>query len=146
MNWGYKILFAYIGFIAFMMGMVYVAMQQTNEMQDEKYYEKELKYQSVIDGKNNLSTLENKIIVSNTPTAVKIQLPEGTFGQMENAEIFFLKPSDQSKDFKTKLAVDSNGVQEIPNSNLTNGIYTIRIGWDNAGKHYFQEENFFVKK
>jgi hypothetical protein len=146
MNWGYKILFVYIGFIAFIMGMVYVAMQQTNEMQDEKYYEKELKYQSVIDGKNNLSSLENKISVSNTPTAVKIQLPSGTFGNIENAEVYFLKPSDETKDFKIKLAVDSQGIQEIPNSNLANGVYTIRIAWDNAGQHYFQEENFFVQK
>ena len=45
MNWGHKILIVYATFIIAMLGMVYVASKQTNEMQDENYYVKELKYQ-----------------------------------------------------------------------------------------------------
>ena len=55
MSWGYKILIVYILFIGMILGMVYVASRQTNEMQDDNYYAKELVYQSVIDGKNNLN-------------------------------------------------------------------------------------------
>ena len=56
MSWGYKILIVYILFIGMILGMVYVASRQTNEMQDDNYYAKELVYQSVIDGKNGIDS------------------------------------------------------------------------------------------
>jgi hypothetical protein len=62
MSWGYKILIVYILFIGMILGMVYVASRQTNEMQDDNYYAKELVYQSVIDGKNNLNALTEKLL------------------------------------------------------------------------------------
>ncbi len=75
MSWGYKILIVYILFIGMILGMVYVASRQTNEMQDDNYYAKELVYQSVIDGKNNLNALTEKLVVENTSDAVQIKLP-----------------------------------------------------------------------
>jgi hypothetical protein len=73
MSWGYKILIVYILFIGMILGMVYVASRQTNEMQDDNYYAKELVYQSVIDGKNNLNALTEKLVVENTSDAVQIK-------------------------------------------------------------------------
>ena len=48
MNWGHKITIVILTFIIGMLGMVYVASKQTNEMFDSNYYEKELKYQNYI--------------------------------------------------------------------------------------------------
>ena len=83
MSWGYKILIVYILFIGMILGMVYVASRQTNEMQDDNYYAKELVYQSVIDGKNNLNALPEKLVVENTSDAVQIKLPASTATNVE---------------------------------------------------------------
>jgi uncharacterized membrane protein len=90
MSWGYKILIVYILFIGMILGMVYVASRQTNEMQDDNYYAKELVYQSVIDGKNNLNALTEKLVVENTSDAVQIKLA-GIYSHQYNRRnrIFF---------------------------------------------------------
>ena len=48
MNWGKGITLVIILFIITMLGMVYVASKQTNEMVEANYYDKELKYQNLI--------------------------------------------------------------------------------------------------
>jgi hypothetical protein len=54
MNWGHKITIVIIVFLVGMLGMVFIALRQNNEMIDDDYYKKELAYQQVIDAKNNL--------------------------------------------------------------------------------------------
>ncbi len=45
MNWGARIAILIVTFVVSMIGMVVVAFQQTNEMTDANYYQKELEYQ-----------------------------------------------------------------------------------------------------
>ncbi|HRH57046.1 MAG TPA: FixH family protein [Chitinophagales bacterium] len=145
MNWGYKILVVYIVFIAVMLGMVYVASKQTNEMQDKDYYSKELAYQSVIDGKNNLNALTDKLNITNTTEAVTLKLPGGAVDDITEGSIYFLCPSDEKSDVREKLAVDANGIQSIPASKFRKGLYTVQISWKSKGKIYYNEQRFQVE-
>ena len=54
MSWGRGISIFIILFIITMLGMVWLSMQQNVEMIDTNYYQKEIEYQNVIDGKNRL--------------------------------------------------------------------------------------------
>ena len=74
MNWGHKITLVFIVFAIAILGMVYVASQQTNELQDENYYEKELVYQTVIDGRNNLKN-EGNYILRDSSNDILLQIP-----------------------------------------------------------------------
>ena len=49
MNWGYKILFVYIAFIAGILLMVFKSSTQKRDLVTADYYAKELKYQERID-------------------------------------------------------------------------------------------------
>jgi hypothetical protein len=51
MNWGHKIAIVIAAFVIGMLSMVYFASQQTNEMIDDNYYQKELAYQDIINAK-----------------------------------------------------------------------------------------------
>ena len=129
MSWGYKILIVYILFIGMILGMVYVASRQTNEMQDDNYYAKELVYQSVIDGKNNLNALTEKLVVENTSDAVQIKLPASATTNITDGTVYFLRPSNEKIDLKEPLTVDANGIQKITKSKFTKGLYSLKISW-----------------
>ncbi|HNA94125.1 MAG TPA: FixH family protein [Saprospiraceae bacterium] len=145
MSWGYRIMIVYIVFIAMILGMVFVASKQTNEMQDENYYSKELVYQSVIDGKNNLNALADSVTLSNQPGSVKIKLPLAASANITEGSVYFLCPSDEKKDLKDKLNVDANGEQSISRDKLKDGFYTIQISWKSNGKAYYSEQKFKVQ-
>ncbi len=145
MSWGYRIMIVYIVFIAMILGMVFVASKQTNEMQDENYYSKELVYQSVIDGKNNLNALADSVTLSNQPGSVKIKLPLAASANITEGSVYFLCPSDEKKDFKDNLNVDANGKPSISRDKLKDGFYTIQISWKSNGKAYYSEQKFKVQ-
>lgn len=147
MNWGYKIIIAYAIFIGGILSMVYVASQQTNEMQDENYYAQEIKYQEIIDGKNNLNAFPNKVSVSKSDSNnLLLKIPTETIANIEKGKIYFLRPSDQTKDLHISLKVNENGEQLIPLNLLTAGLYTIKISWKSNGKIYFHEQSYSVEK
>ncbi|MDA3613597.1 FixH family protein [Polluticaenibacter yanchengensis] len=145
MSWGYKILSVIIVFICGMTFMVTVAMRQTNEMFDEQYYAKELKFQELIDAEKNLSLLPDTIRIKQNSAGLDISLP--TFKGNTNAEgeITFLRPSDQSKDFIQKITADNIDSISIPQSSLVRGEYKIRFKWQAEGVDFYREKIFFVQ-
>ena len=145
MSWSYKITIAYVSFIIMMMSMVYIASKQTNEMQDENYYAKELVYQSVIDAKNNLNALPEKLTITNSSAGIEIKIPTEAANNITEGTIYFLRPSAQKNDFTEKLSVDSNNSQIIPSSKIKKGIYTVKINWKSNEKLYCSEQKFYAE-
>lgn len=145
MNWGHKILIVILLFLAGMLGMVFYASQQDNEMIDDHYYQKELEYQSVIDAKTNLLRISDHKIVQQDLDEVKIILPVGTFEKLEKGTIELLRTNDQSRD--VVLPIEPTGFSHhlIEKSSLIRGMYKARIRWVNDGIPYYAEETLFVQ-
>lgn len=142
MNWGYKILFIYLSFIVMMLSMVYVSSRQTNEMQDENYYAKELAYQSVIDGKNNLNALSDKLTIVCANDSVKIRIPKSAITNISEGTIYFLRPSNKKYDVNEILVVDNIGEQLISKSRFKKGYYIVKINWKSNSMIYYAEQKF----
>lgn len=145
MNWGHKITIVISVFIISMLGMVYVASKQTNEMMDEKYYEKELAYQGVIDAKNNLASYTNSSIVSQNDSTIALSIPLQAVENYSNGTIDFLRIENKAKDIHLVLKTDSKGVQIINKKYFMKGWYKMRVRWQANGKEFFSEENFNVQ-
>ncbi len=145
MNWGHSLTIFIILFLAGMLGMVYYASLQSNEMIDDHYYEKEMQYQSTIDAQKNLMTKSSASMIDQDQDEVIITFPAGSFEQMENGTIELLRNDAQRKD--VDLAIRTNGTdrQLISKNSLTKGMYTARIKWTNAHKEYYREEKLIVE-
>lgn len=145
MNWGHKITIVIVVFLAAMLGMVYYASIQSNEMIDDHYYQKELEFQDVIDASQNLANLTSDNLVSQTLTEVMITLPVGTFEKLEKGNIELLRIDSKSKD--VQLPIEANGwnIRTISKSTLIKGLYRARIRWTSAGKEYYKEESVYVE-
>ena len=75
MNWGYKVLLGILAFVSGIIAMVVIAYKQTNEMEDEKYYVKELTYQQVIDAKKTLQAADT-LAVTDSAGTIFVKLPQ----------------------------------------------------------------------
>lgn len=146
MNWGHKITIVIILFLVGMLGMVYYASIQDNEMIDDHYYQKELVYQEVIDAKQNLANLSGNNLINQTMYEVVITLPTGSYEKLESGNIELLRNDNQSKDVQLKIEPNGSNRRTISKSLLSKGVYKARIKWNSGGITYYKEESVFVEK
>jgi hypothetical protein len=145
MSWGYKVILIYAGFITMMVTMVTIASRQTNEMQDDNYYSRELHYQEIIDGKNNLSRLHENATADYKNDYVVVSLPLESVKNFKDGQVQFLRPSSKSKDIIVAIAPDKNGQQYISSKKFSNGYYSVRMEWE-SDKKYVAEIPLIITK
>ncbi len=144
MNWGYKILTAICIFLVAMIGMVFIAMRQDNDLIEENYYEKELAFQAQIDAAKRLDAVDDGKFLKLSTNNIMLQLPMGTFEQNVSGKIEFLRRDDARKDAKFDLHVNENGSEFFPIQLFSMGSYQVRISWENDALLYFQQEDLMI--
>ena len=144
MNWGHKLTIVISLFIIGMLTLVFIASKQTNEMMDEKYYEKELAYQSVIDAKKNLAIYTINTLVTQNDSVVNITFPIKTIESNVDGTIDFIRVESKKNDITFKLNVNNQGIQSIQKNIFIKGWYKMRIRWKSNNKEYFNEENIKI--
>jgi hypothetical protein len=125
--------------------MVYTAVQQKNEMYDDDYYAKELKYQSTMDAANNLNTIFLGEIMKDTAGRMILQLPATTYEKFKEGKIQMLRADDKSKDIHMTIDVDSVGCQIFSNDDISKGYYNTRISWVNDTTSFYKEQRIYIK-
>ncbi|HRB69388.1 MAG TPA: FixH family protein, partial [Chitinophagales bacterium] len=111
---------------------------------DKDYYSRELAYQSVIDGKNNLNLLTEKVIVQSNDTFVSIRIPAEAVANISEGKIRFIRSSDATKDVEIPLMVSENNTQNIPISKFIKGIYRLQLSWKSMDKNYYYEKDVYI--
>ena len=145
MHWGYKILVVIILFLLGMGYMVFTALQQKNEMYDEDYYAKELKYQSTIDAAQSLNTIFSGDLLKDSANTLLLQLPVGTYENFKEGNIQLLRADDKSKDIQLSIEVDTFGIQSFGNKEFSKGYYNARISWVNDTATFYREQSIIIE-
>lgn len=146
MNWGYKIALAYGSFVIMILFFLFVASQQSNEMIEDHYYEKELQFQNVLIANENLSTLNVTPSIKIVNQQVQIELPLQVSSQVSNGVIEFLRLSDKSKDISSVFTPDDNGKFSLSTEEFHTGVYQMRIQWKDHGIPYRFHDEFNYQK
>jgi hypothetical protein len=144
-NWGKGLTLAIIGFMAAMLGMVYISFRQTNEMIEDNYYERELKYQKIIDAKNELIDYRNFEYISADDKLIHLHLPSEVSNKIESGFFQFIRLDNESMDKKFPISQVNSNSLAISKSDLIHGEYRVKLAWKNDGKDYFYEKDYFVK-
>lgn len=139
MNWGVKILIAYLLFLVSVLASVFFAMNQKIELVTDNYYEKELKYQEQIDKLQRTKLLNEKTEIRLLDKHIRIKFPAIPDKNNEKSFIFLYRPSDISKDLKLRVSADSLGVQLVPADKLVKGFWKIKLEWVANGMEYYDE-------
>ena len=139
MNWGVKIVIAFISFVAIIISMVVISMRQNINLVAQDYYVQEIAYQKQMDRvKNHLNLGQDGLEINLNPTSNFLEIefdrsttPKGT--------VHFFRPSDAKLDRSYPLVL-SNGRQTFNKANFTKGLWKIKVNWMEAGKEYYYEK------
>lgn len=142
MNWGKKIAILYLSFVALIVTLVVISMNQEIELESKDYYAQELKYQEKIDAFKNTNTLNSELSYERIENSLVINFPEEQKEKITNGEILFFCASDSEKDKKISLSINENNSQSISLNQLQKAKYTVKISWKCNTKNYFKEFSF----
>ncbi|WP_018342348.1 FixH family protein [Cytophaga aurantiaca] len=144
MSWGYRVIFITVGFVCFMLFLVFSAFQQTFDLVAEDYYGKELKFQSQIEKQNNQLEMKEHVFCTVYGSMLHIQFPEKIARDTIAGTVLFFRPSDSKKDIVRSLRCSEEGVQEFPVDLFSKGRYRVQIDYTAGGKSYYCEQNIMI--
>lgn len=144
MNWGYRILFLYLAFVAFMVFMVTVSVMQTDiHLVAKDYYKQEIAYENQIDKIKNANAMQfDSITYSKENQVLQVSLNQ----PIKKGEILFFRPSDARKDFRLPLQIDESMKQYISTKAMDKGLWRIKMQWNDANnKLFYFEQKIMIK-
>lgn len=137
LNWGHGLAIALGCFILFILFLIFIFPmgKQNADMISNNYYEEELKYQDVIDAKNNAAKLEKTPTYKTTGEGLLVTFPE-TIKVDENTVNFVLfRTEDSNLDVKKEVTLQHN-LFLIPAKVISKGSYTLKLKWKENKKPY----------
>lgn len=141
-NWGTGIVISMLIFMLATTGMMILFINQKVDLVTDNYYDKELKFQQQIDKINNTNNLEEKVELKFDGNLVSVTFPQSYNVLKPEGELFFYRPSDNKKDFKIPLSIDSTGMQVVPVATLEKGFWKVQLHWSMQSLEYFNEISF----
>jgi hypothetical protein len=137
-NWGTGAFTLFGGFVIFMLGLVYFASQQSNELVTEDYYEKELEFKEIIKKQARTEKLSEQIQLKIENNVFSIIFPEEV-GINISGKVIFFKPSSKNDDKEIPFQINSNNYN-INTSDFSSGMYKVKIDWKANGIEYYNEK------
>lgn len=145
MNWGWRIFFVYIGFVAIVATMYFISQSAKVELVTDNYYQKTLEYQSTIDAKENAQIFGDSLgfVYNSNNQTIVFHFPKEL--SVIDGEVTFYRPSDSKKDFKIPTRT-TPGTQELTLSSLDAGVWHIQMLVKSSGKTYLSEGKITIDK
>ena len=97
-NFGHKLLLAFLLFGILMFYLVYQSLHTNFELVSKDYYQDELVYQQVIDATKNTNDLSSKASITQKGDEIHLQLPSEMVNQSISGQVYFYCASDSKKD------------------------------------------------
>jgi hypothetical protein len=139
-SWGTKITILYLAFVTLIIVMVTKAMQQKIDLESTDYYQQELEFQNKINLLTRTRSLSESLTWELKDNKLLLKFPESFKQKKIEGSIYFFRPSDSEKDKKVSFSKsDTASVLIINTSNLSSGIYKIRLNWSFEGSSYLDE-------
>ncbi|QDP85072.1 nitrogen fixation protein FixH [Chryseobacterium sp. SNU WT5] len=137
-TWAHGVVIALGSFICFILFMVLVFPngQQGSDLVSDSYYEDELIYQEVIDGKNNADQLAEKPVFTQGATGIKIDFPASVVVDANKVHFDLFRTDDANLDVKKDLTLDGTHSFTIPRQVISKGSYTLKVKWKQNKKPY----------
>lgn len=137
-NWGTGIVIAFVLFISFILGLVYIMSTDAAYEYDlvaEDYYKDELEYQHRIDMLNNAKKLPENVSLQKVENGISIVFPKNIDVKDIQGTIYLYRPSNRVLDKTIPISLDSH-TYFIANEILIGGRWDVHVQWSISGKEY----------
>ncbi|WP_421765114.1 FixH family protein [Ekhidna sp.] len=140
MNWGHKIVIAFVLFAAFIGYMVVRAFQEDFDLVAEDYYAQEINYQQKLNKLSNTAEAGKSVLVKQKGGEVILTFPD----KVATGNIHFYHPSRKIFDRTFKIAL-TDQVQKIKRSELVAGNYRVNITWNTDDQDFYQQSTIYIQ-
>lgn len=146
MNWGNRIILAFVLFFGVIFTMVYISINTEFSLVADNYYEQELAYEDQLDRIRNVNALEFKPEFSIDRTGLKVSLsfPEGVAQNIKSGKVKFYRSSSARHDKEVELKLNENNRFEQDISQFVVGAWKLQLYWTDGSKEYYQEIDFVI--
>ena len=107
--WPHAVMAFFGVLILALVGVVWMAVHQPNELVSSNYYDQEILYQGRIDATKRTEALGEKVSVAQSGRHVVVMVPADHAQRVVTGSVHFFRPSDARLDRNFKLAVDAAG-------------------------------------
>jgi hypothetical protein len=144
MNWGYKILFVYLFFVAGILLLVFKSSSEKVDLVTKDYYQKELKYEQKIDEAERAQSLSSPLQYEVNNNEISIRFPEEMLGKKITAQTLLYYAADETRDSVYNLQTDSAKlVMILPKTDK--GMYELKMNWKVDTTTYYSEHKLLIK-
>lgn len=140
MNWGNRIVLAFICFAVFIGYMVTRAFQEEFDLVAEDYYAQEINYEQKMVKLANAEASGKTVKIKQEADHVLVTFPD----QSITGTIEFYHPFREIFDRTYPITIE-DGMQLIAKADLVPGNYRINISWKAGGRDFLQESKIFIQ-
>lgn len=137
--WPHAVMAFFGVLILALVGVVWMAVHQPNELVSSNYYDQEILYQGRIDATKRTEALGEKVSVAQSGRHVVVMVPADHAQRVVTGSVHFFRPSDARLDRNFKLAVDAAGRQDFDVHELGAGLWKVRLEWVVGVESFFRE-------
>lgn len=142
--WPYGIVLAFLIFCGFMIGFAVYSTQSKTELVAADYYDQEIQYQQVIDGKNRMADFTSALELMIDAENIQIKLPV-ELHDADSGHIRFYRPSNENFDYRVEWDAFEQGQLNIAADKFVTGPYQLVLQAYIDGELYFHEERITIE-
>ncbi|MBO6495641.1 MAG: FixH family protein [Roseivirga sp.] len=146
MNWGNRIIVAFVLFFGVLFTLVYISMNTEFSLVADNYYEQELAYEDQLTRIRNVNALDQKPEFSIDRTGLKVSLafPEGVAQNIKEGKVKFYRSSSARHDKEMELELNETNKFEQDISEFVVGAWKLQLFWTDGNKEYYKEIDFVI--
>lgn len=143
-DWGTGIVITIIIFLIISFAMIFHFINQKVDLVTDNYYEKTLVYQNQIDEAERSREFDKEIKLEYSDNQLKFVFPDSGEKGISNGKVYFYRPSDSNKDFKSDFELNENSELLLDASKIEKGYWKVYLNWMMKGEHYSVERTVMI--
>lgn len=143
-RWGSGLVLVFVLFVVVMLGITGFLMTQDVNLVTDRYYDKEVQYQSRIEAMERARALGTSAGLERTSGGILLQFPRGVPRMEMAGTVTLYRPADHSADRILSVAPDSLWQQFVPTTSLAPGLWRCQMQWTMSQEEYYLEQPFMV--
>lgn len=143
-TWEYAVAGFFLFFILGVLAVVFLTLDDRNDLVTEHYYDAEIQYQQQIDRIERTKALSEPPAIELIAEGVRIRFPNEFRRGDLTGTVHVYRPDDQRLDIQIPVGPDDENVQLIPAALLSPGRWRVRMTWNGRGVGYYSEANVTI--
>jgi hypothetical protein len=144
-KWEYAVAAFFLLFIGGVLALVFLTLDDRNDLVVEHYYDAEIQYQQQIDRIDRTKALLEQPVIRLNEAGILITFPRSFRSTDLTGTVHVYRPDDKRLDVTLPVGPDSANMQLIPMGLLSAGTWNVQLTWNASGDGYYSEERVTIR-